>query len=113
LPIAGVAGDDVRAVVHAIGEVHVEVPGGPEHHCVSVRPTTERMARRVHRHVGLDLGDPADARAGDEQLVQQEGRHDIRIAGKIGAAHTAPHDRRSRTISGIRTALFCPGVTLT
>ena len=40
-------GDDVRAPVHAVGEVHVQVPGRPEHRRGARRRPAVRVAARV------------------------------------------------------------------
>ena len=52
---------DVDALVDAVAEVDVEMPGRAEHHRVARRFSVERMARRIIRHIGLDLNDPAAA----------------------------------------------------
>ena len=87
--------------------------GWTEHHCVAVGSAAKGMAGRIGCHVRLDLDDPADALAGNEQLVQQERGDDDGVAGEVSAANPAHHDSRSRTISGMRAGVFAPGLTLT
>ena len=63
-PSVGRAGDHVGAPVHPVGEVDVEVAGRPEHRGVAARRPPEGVAGRVlGAGVGLDLHDPAAARA--------------------------------------------------
>ena len=51
--------DDVAAVVHAVGEVDVEVAGRPEHHRVAAGAAAVGVGAGVARSVvRLDLGDP-------------------------------------------------------
>ncbi len=54
------AGDDVGAVVHAVGEVHVEPARRTEHRGVARRPTAERVAPRI----GAIRGTPRPRRSG-------------------------------------------------
>ena len=80
------AADDVRAVVHAVGEVDVEVARGSEHRPVAVGGTAVAVAGGVARPlVGLDFDDPGGAAAADQDLVEEFRRHVERGAGVEGA----------------------------
>ncbi len=55
----------VHAPVHAVDEIHVEMPWLTEHRGVSLRVASVGMRGRIGAHaaVGLDLGDPHGDRA--------------------------------------------------
>ena len=57
------AGDDVGAVVHAVGEVDVQMAGRPEHRPRCAASAAVRVARRIVGRVRLDLDDPPGAPA--------------------------------------------------
>jgi len=58
--MTGGAAHHVAAVVHAIGEVDVQVAWFTEHDLISRGPAAEGVARFVHLIVGLGLDDPDD-----------------------------------------------------
>ena len=69
---------DVGAEVHAVGEVHVQVPGRSEEHGVSRRLAAVPVAARVVLAIGLGLDDatadpPKEKRAADEVARDLEG----------------------------------------
>ena len=66
--------------MHAVHEVHVPEARWTEHRRVALCATPERMARRIIGRVGLDLGDARRHFTDDEQLVEQRGRDDGRVA---------------------------------
>ena len=82
LAVAVGTGDDVGAVVHPVAEVHVEVPGRPEHDLGARRRAAERVGGRLVGAVRLDLDDAPGARPADQHLAQQLGRNDERIPGE-------------------------------
>ncbi len=66
---------DVGALVDAVAEVDVEMPGRAEHHRVARRFSVERVTRRIIRHIGLDLNDPTAAHDSgdiDDQAFPQQ-----------------------------------------
>ena len=74
------AGDDVHAVVHAIGDVHVEMSGRTEHHVGPGGPPPEGMARRIVLPVRLAFHDSSPKQASVSQCpdhvpAQQSPRH--------------------------------------
>ena len=76
----------LRAPVHAVGEVHVQVAGRAEHGGVASREAAIRVARGiVGAEIGLDLDDAAPARAADQDLVEQ-----------VGATSRASRRKKSR-----------------
>ncbi len=56
--LAWVSGDEVQRVVHSVGEVAIEVPGGTEHGLIPIRHTPIGVRAGVaFTGIGLDLGD--------------------------------------------------------
>ncbi len=111
--VAGLGRDDVGAPVHAVGEVHVEVPGRPEHHLGARRHAPVRVAAGVvGPEVRLDLDDarrqptPVVGPA-HEQLVEQVGREHASVTRvertwqRAPAAH--PGSCSQRACSASRT----------
>ncbi len=103
--------DDVRAPVHAVGEVHVQPPRRPEHRRGARRPAPVRVAPGVDgAAVRLDLDDadrePALRIVVHEQLVQQQRRELERIARVERAGQPSSHCcwRRNRSRSRARAA---------
>ena len=94
--------DDVRAPVHAVGEVAVEAPGRPEHHLRARGAARGRRARPGPRPlVGLHLGDPGPHQpavqfAGQQRAQQGRGGR-LRAAGQ-----PLPHGlRRPQSIAAV------------
>ena len=74
IALALVAAHGVGAPVHAVGEVHVEAAGRPEHGGVARRRAPVGVAGRiVGAAVGLDLDDPAGPVAGTSTLLSSSG----------------------------------------
>ena len=99
-------GHDVRAVVHAVREVDVQVPGRPEHHRGPGRRPTEGVGGRLVGPVRLDLDDAARTRSGDEHLVEELRGDRQRVAGEerarqpATARHRAPRVIRRASRAG-------------
>ena len=112
--LALVAADRVRAPVHAVGEVHVQVTGRAEHGGVASREAAIRVARGiVGPEVGLDLDDAPPARAADQDLVEQVGRHLAGVTPEEVAAEGLQRDSASRTSPGTGVGVCFSGTTLT
>jgi hypothetical protein len=76
------AADQVRAEVHAVGEVHVQEPGGTEHHRRALRRPAEGMRGRIVLAVRLDLRQPHRHAVRGHDAAQQIRGHHHRIPGE-------------------------------
>lgn len=76
------AADGVAVPVHAIDEIHVQMPGRTEHGGVARGLAAEGVGGRIQRAaIGLYFDDaPAATINGRQDLVEQFGRHHARIA---------------------------------
>ena len=77
----------VHAEMHAVGEVHIRVPGRAEHHGVARRLATVGVGRGVglpvvRLHLGQGHGDQALRGVVLEHAAQQGGRHRNRTASE-------------------------------
>ena len=85
--------DDVCAEVHAIGEVHVQVPSFPKHYFISLRLSAISMTCRVNGSpICLDLDNLADefltSMSANDEFAEKffrylDGGLKIEVAGKL------------------------------
>lgn len=105
LTVALGAGDDVGASMDAVAEVHVQMPGGAEHHGIAFGPTSERVAGRIVGGIRLGLDDPSrcrDALAFDDQdLAEQLRCDDGGIASEPRSGNGDQGDSRSWSVASI------------
>ncbi len=112
--LALVAADRVRAPVHAVGEVHVQVAAGTEHRGVASRRSPVGMAGRIETaQVSLDFDDPGAAGAAHEHLVEEVGGDDPGVAPVEVAREWLQCDSASRTDAGTGVGVFFLSTTLT
>ncbi len=112
--VSFLAAHGVRAPVHAVGEVHVQVARRAEHRGVAGRQPSVRVARRIVRaEVRLDLDDAGAAGPADEHLVEQVGRDLACVAAVEVPAERLQCDSASRTSAGTGVGVFFLGTTLT
>ena len=98
-------GHHVRAVVHPVGEVHVQVRGRAEHHARPGRRAAERMRGGIDgAEIRLGLDDPRDdrgrrSRVNDERCSRPgRGRPPPSDARTIRAAGSATGESPRRTV---------------
>ena len=99
----------------AVGEVHVEVPGGPEHRGVARGHAAEPVTRGIAGLVGLGLNDapgepsavgqPPDQGAAEQVGGDLDRRPLVERSGQPGAAQEPPF-RRNRSSFVIGQALI-------
>ncbi len=109
-----IAADRVRAPVHAVGEVHVQMAGRTEHRGVAGGRAPVGVARRVvGPEVRLDLDDAPAAGAAYEDLVEQIGRDLASVTPVEVTVERLQRDSASRTSAGTGVGVFFFGTTLT
>ena len=98
--------DDVGAPVHAVGEVHVQVPGRPEHRRVARRRAAEGVAGRVvaPQYASTSTMRPAAVAAHEHLVEQLRARPRAGRAGRTREASRRRATSRSAGLGGRRAA---------
>ena len=98
--VALIAADEIQTPMDAIRAIDVRVAGRAEHHCVSGRPATVAMTRRVFLVVRLHFYDPSTDSVHEQRGADQVRRHLVDAARE---EVTRQHRTRRRSERGRET----------